>query len=110
MKYRIYDGNQSAVLKGVINKKSYFEIRIKKHYKFIKEVVNNFGKDERIDGIEKWVDARVKYFNNPSITNLKMMIDLRKMNLSTTLFEIILPFLPDNLFKVVISIIKSGKL
>lgn len=110
MKYRIYDGNQSAVLKGVINKKSYFEIRIKKHYEFIKEVVNNFGKDERIVGIEKWVDARVKYFNNPSITNLKMMIDLRKLNLSTTLFEIILPFLPDNLFKVVISIIKSGKL
>lgn len=29
MKYRIYGGNQSAVLKGVINKKSYFEIRIK---------------------------------------------------------------------------------
>lgn len=110
MKYRIYDGNQSAVLKGVTNKKSYFEIRIKKNYEFIQDVINNFGKDERIDEVEKWMKTRVKYFNNPSITNLKMMIGLRKINFSTTVFEIILPYLPDVLFKYVISIIKSGKL
>ena len=110
MKYRIYGGNQSAVLRGVTNKESYFEIRIKRHYEFIQEVINNFGKDERMNDVEKWMDTRIKYFNTPSIANLKMMIHLRKMNLSTTVFEIILPFLPDSLFKFIISIIKSGKL
>ncbi|WP_294000050.1 glycosyltransferase [uncultured Megasphaera sp.] len=110
MKYRIYGGNQSAVLKGITDKKSYFEIRIAKHYEFIQEVVNNFEKDKRVNKVEKWVKARVKYFNNPSMTNLKMMIDLRKINLSTTIFEIILPYLPNVLFEFIISTIKSGKL
>ena len=110
MKYRIYGGNQSAVLKGVTDKKSYFEIRVIKQYEFIQEIIHRFGKDQRINVAEKWMKARVQYFKNPSITNLKIMIDLCKINLSTTIFEIILPYLPDVLLKLVISIIKSGKL
>lgn len=110
MKYRIYGGNQSAVLKGVTDKKSYFEIRVIKHYEFIQEIIHRFGKDQRVNVAEKWMKARVQYFKNPSITNLKIMIDLCKINLSTTIFEIILPYLPDVLLKLVISIIKSGKL
>lgn len=110
MKYRIYGGNQSAVLKGVTSKQSYFENRIESQYEFIQTVFATFGEDKRIVKVKNWMDVRIAYSRNPSLTNLKKMINLFKINSSTALFEIVLPFLPDFLFKSIIAMVKSGKI
>lgn len=110
MKYRIYSGNQSAVLKGVDSKQSYFENKIEPQYRFIQNAIDIFGKDERIVIVKSWMDVRVAYFRNPSLTNLKKMITLFKLNSSIALFEIVLPFFPNFLFKFIIKMIKSGNL
>ena len=110
MKYRIYSGNQSAVLKGVFSKQSYFEVRIATQYQFIQKILDTFGEDGRIINVKKWMDARVSYFRQPSLVNLKKMVILFRVNSSTTFFEIFLPFFPNFLFNFFIAMIKSGKL
>lgn len=110
MKYRIYKGNQSAVLKGVIDKESYFKVRIESQYRFVKDVIRYFGEDQQIQGINKWIEARVRYFQNPSLKDLKIMLDFRKVNSSTVLFELLLPFLPESLFGHILAMIKSGRI
>ena len=108
MKYRIYDGNQSAVLKGVVDKKSYFKIRIEPQYKFIQDVIRRFGETTETKIIEQWMITRIRYFSDPSLKRFKEMLCLRKINLSTTYFELALPFFPNLLFKNIIKMIKRG--
>lgn len=108
MKYRIYTGNQSGVLKGVVDKKSYFEIRIEPQYRFIQDVIRRFGETKETKIMEQWMITRLRYFLNPSLKYFKEMLYSRKVNLSTTYFELALPFFPNSLFKHIISMIKKG--
>lgn len=109
-KYRIYSGNQSAVLKGINDKKSYYEIRIKPHKDFIDYTYKMFGPYDQITKALKWSHAREDYFLKPSLKSFKQVFGGRYYNNSTVWLEILLPFLPKFVFKGIINAIKNGKI
>lgn len=110
MKYRIYGGNQSSVLKGVTDKKSYYEIRIRQHKDFIDYIVKVFGINSQLIIAQQWSHAREAYYFHPTFKSFKTLLREWSNNPSTTVFEMVLPFIPGCFFKRIIDMVQTGKL
>lgn len=110
MKYRIYGGNQSAVLKGVIDKQSYYAIRIKKQNNFIEYINKTCNTNHCVTVALAWNLARENYFFHPNIDNLRKLLRGWKFNPSTVLLEALLPIIPEFVFKKIILAVQSGKI
>lgn len=110
MKYRIYGGNQSAVLKGIVDKSSYYEKRILAQMELVDYVWEAFGPNNTISLARNWCHARAGYFRHPGIKDLKNIMSLRQYNKSTVLFEALLPFMPSFVFHKVIESVQKGKM
>lgn len=110
MKYRIYGGNQSAVLKGVRDKRSYYEIRIKKQKDFIEYINKTCNTNHCVTVAMEWNLARENYFLHPNIDDFKKLLSGWNFNPSTVFLEALLPIIPEVIFKNIISAVKNGKL
>lgn len=110
MKYRIYGGNQSAVLKGIVDKSSYYEKRILAQMELVDYVWEAFGPNNTISLARNWCHARASYFRHPGIRNLKRIMSLRQYNRSTVLFEAVLPFMPSFVFHKVVESVQKGQM
>lgn len=110
MKYRIYGGNQSGVLKGITNKSSYYEKRILAQMELVDYVWKTFGPNNTIKLARDWNHARANYFKHPSITYLRGLMKLRKYSKSTVLFETVLPFIPAIVLKKIVKEVQKGNL
>ena len=110
MKYRIYGGNQSAVLKGIVDKSSYYEKRILAQMELVDYVWEAFGPNSTISLARNWCHARASYFRHPGIKDLKNIMSLRQYNKSTVLFEALLPFMPSFVFHKVVESVQKGKM
>ena len=110
MKYRIYGGNQSAVLKGIVDKSSYYEKRVLAQMELVDRVWEVFGPDDTINLARKWCHARAGYFEHPNIKDLMIMMSLRQYNKLTVLFETVLPFMPSIIFHKVVEAVQQGKM
>lgn len=109
MKYRIYGGNQSSVLAGVYDKRSYYEKRIVSQYELLKVAVDRIGENDEVQAVWEWCKARKEYFKKPTFRGAKLLLSQRKNNKSTVYFELILPFLPQCFFAVILNGVKSGR-
>lgn len=110
MKYRIYSGNQSAVLKGVADKKSYYMIRIKQHKNFIDYAYKIFPNNNNVVLARRWNHAREKYFFYHHFSDLIKIFSMREYNRSIVLLEILLPFIPEGVFRKIIALVRNGKI
>ena len=110
MKYRIYGGNQSAMLAGIHDKESYYEKRIATQYEFLKLILEKFNENQEVQDAWQWCKARKDYFQNPNLSSAGILWKRRKNNKWTSYFEIILPFMPKLLFDKVIGGVKSNSL
>ncbi len=110
MKYRIHDGNQSAVLAGIHDKESYYEKRIAAQYEFSKAVSERLGGNKEVQKAWEWYQARKEYFLHPNLRSARAIWKQRKNNKWYSDFEIVLPFIPGVLFNKLIAAVKSGRL
>lgn len=110
MKYRIYGGNQSAVLKGIIDKSSYYEKRILAQMELVDRVWEAFGPNDTIKLARNWCHARAGYFEHPNMKDLMIIMSLRQYNKSSVLFETVLPFMPSIIFHKVVEAVQQGKM
>ena len=112
IRYRQHDNNQSGILKGVYDKNSYFEKRIKgylsRYYSFKNRFAYNEEFEKRINEMIIWLKARERYYIKPSIKNLKIMLKYKKFHKMSIYLEIILPFIPNCSFKVFLKAAKNG--
>lgn len=109
MKYRIYDSNQSGILKGVYDKRSYFQNYIMKYHDFITDIQNR-GFGGLIGAYTDWSMHRVHYFQKPSIASARALVKMWGNVPSVVALELLLPFIPEGLFKKILHIIQSGKI
>lgn len=110
MKYRIYGGNQSAVLKGIVDKSSYYEKRIVSQMELVDHVWEAFGPNSTIRLARNWCHAREEYFKHPNIKDLMTILSLKQYNKSTVLFEAVLPIMPPIIFHKVVEAVQQGKM
>jgi len=114
VRYRQHNRNQTGILKDVFDKKSYYTKRINDFISRYNEIKNRlFIYDELTKYLEDllfWMDARSRYSKRISISDLKIMIKYRNFHKESILIEIILPFIPDYIFKYIINLTKRGLL
>lgn len=110
MKYRIYGGNQSAVLKGIVDKSSYYKKRVLAQMELVDHVWEAFGPNDIIKLERNWCHARSGYFEHPNIRDLMIMMSLRQYNKSMVLFEAVLPIMPSFIFHKVVEAVQQGKM
>lgn len=112
VKYRQHSFNQTGILSGIVDKQTYYEIRIEdifRRYTSLKiRLGSNYELEEHINQCLKWIMARKNYFFKPSIKNLNVMIKYRKFHKVSILIETFLPFLPNSVFKYIIKLTKRG--
>ena len=109
MKYRIYGSNQSGILRGVQDKKSYFQNYIMKYHDFISDMQKKYPDDILLDAYADWSMHRIYYFQKPSLAHGRALMKMWGNASSVISFELLLPFIPEGLFKKMLHIIQRGK-
>ena len=110
IKYRIHGSNQTGILGGIRTREDYYDKKIKLDINRSIILLNEFGDKKSISRFITYGKYRSNYYKKQNITNLYKLFKLRKMNRLTTYFEIILPFIPEWLFKFIITQIRKGKI
>lgn len=111
VKYRQHSFNQTGILKGVYDKKTYYNKRIEDflyRYESLQERLNYEELKEHINNCLMWIEARKNYFQRPNIKDLKIMIKYRNFHKISILIELLLPFLTNSIFKYIIKLTKKG--
>ncbi len=112
VKYRQHNNNQTGILKGIYNKKTYYNIKIVdllERYLVLKDRLTGYKEvNEYIDYCITSLQARKEYFMKPSINQLKIMIKYSRYYKISIILEIFSPIIPECLFKVIIGLTKKG--
>ena len=101
IRYRIHGGNQTGLLAGVHNKRSYCDVRIKSALNKMKWLQDNLQMPQEMhktveQGIE-WLSARQAYFTGKRSAATTIW-KYRKFGILPSLFEIVIGILPERVF------------
>ncbi|WP_018212321.1 glycosyltransferase [Desulfitobacterium hafniense] len=107
IRYRLHEHNQTNVLTGVYTKQDYYNKRILLFQKRICEIQNRIPLPE-INTAKEWARARCLWFQSKS--GARTLWSLRRVNTTTTLFEIAIPWMPNKFFSLIIKLIQQGVL
>lgn len=105
MLYRVYGGNQTGVMTGVLTKADYFEQRIR----VFEERICAFGASasfEALDQAALWCQARTDHFFGKA-GGARALWKTRKQNYVTSLFELFVLPLPKPLFRFAIRLVQK---
>lgn len=112
VRYRQHNNNQTGILKGIYNKKTYYNIKIVdllERYLVLKDRLTGYKEvNEYIDYCITSLQARKEYFMKPSINQLKIMIKYSRYYKISIILEIFSPIIPECLFKIIIGLTKKG--
>lgn len=112
IRYRIHHSNQTGILTGVNDKASYYEQRIKYLIDRFNHLKKRHGNSvmliQYVNERLEWALARSDYYKDPSLKNLKLIWEKRKFSKAAIYFEIVLPFIPESVFKKIISMTRRG--
>ena len=112
VRYRQHSNNQTGILKDIHNKKTYYEKRIDDFYKryiAYKARLTDFEElRDYIDNSLEWIKARKNYSSRVSVKDLKIMIKYMDFHKISILIEIVLPFIPNFIFKYIIKLVQKG--
>jgi glycosyltransferase involved in cell wall biosynthesis len=110
VKYRLHGSNQSAVMAGVHDKKSYFEHRILKGQRRFEQyktrLAHHPGLTDVIRGGALWFDARGKWFAEGS--GFYDLWRRREWGKQVTVFELLAARLPSPVFTALIRLVQRG--
>jgi hypothetical protein len=113
IQYRIHDTNQTLILKGVVDKNSYYKMRILMYERMMQIIERRFGNSIYRQDIQRhglWAQRRKNYFKDPTFLGGIHLWRMRSINRNTTYFELFLPCMPEFLFSVLVKMIQNGKL
>ncbi len=110
--YRRHGGNQTAMMKNVVDKKSYYSECLLPLVKRSTELQRLYSDDTKkvLDEFDAFVRARVGWSQRMNFKNLGTMLKYCKFSPLHVLFACAIKFMPNRLFNWVISLIKKGKL
>lgn len=112
VRYRQHTNNQTGILSGIYDKKSYYMKRIDDIYARFKAYEVRIGNNEEIkvclDEHILWLEARKRYSKSVSIKDLKIMMKYIFFQKISIFIESVLPFIPDFIFKYIINLTKKG--
>jgi glycosyltransferase involved in cell wall biosynthesis len=112
VRYRQHGANQTGILKGILDKETYYDIKIQKVLELYKSLQQRLSYNDELNSHINYclisITARKSYFLKPSISSLKTMIEYSKFYKLSILLEIFLPIMPEFMFKFIIKLTKKG--
>lgn len=105
IQHREHGKNQSSVMQGVVDRESYGKIRIDEEVEAVRWLNAHFPADEGLkrtlrDGL-RWMEARQGYFRGDR-KQAGTMWEYRRFAPMASLFELMMPYLPNRLFKLAV--------
>lgn len=105
IRHREHGGNQSSTMQGVVDRESYGRLRIHMVVEAVRWLTIHFPAEKALkitldDGL-RWMEARQKYFKGDR-KQAGIVWRYRRFSPMASLFEIMLPYLPDCLFQLAI--------
>lgn len=114
--YRQHNNNQTGILSGVFDKKTYFDKRIIYYLNRaealqirLKEIENNEVL-EILNEYKYWIEARKSYFIKANKNDFIIMKKYIKFGIHTVILESLLHVIPNFVFKIIIKLAKKGLL
>lgn len=114
--YRQHGNNQTAVLKGVYNKKDYEKLQIDVFNNRIKDLENKYKLITNIEFsneiviAKRWGLKRKIWWNKFDFNSMITIFKLRKHNIKTSIFELLFARVPNLIFEKIIYTIKNRNL
>lgn len=106
MLYRVYGGNQTGVMTGVVTKDDYYHRRIESFAKRV-EIFSRFAPDLPIlKDVNAWCDARVRNFRREK-GGFSDLFRLRSLNRSASLFELVALRMPTPIFRLAVKLVQK---
>lgn len=97
--YRIHGGNQTGVLTGISNRQEYIDTRIVSFEKRLKHIWERFPERSDTEAVLQWAKARTGYAAQWCPSSAARLWRLRSENRVTTLFELLMLWAPEPLFR-----------
>lgn len=113
IKYRIHTTNQSEFLKGIYSKSDYFNKWIMLFRDRIFDAYRVYVTSEQkaqIDVLYELSLIRCEYFRKFSVKNFLNLIKAKCSNRKTIILELMLPFIPNSIFKILLDQIRKGRI
>ena len=111
--HREHGGNQSSLLKGVEDKQSYYRIRVEEKYRAICWLCDNHdGLPELMEQLcraRKWMEARLRYSRGDRRFAGEIWRQ-RAFSPRPALLELAMPFMPEKIFDLCISLARNNKI
>jgi len=114
VRYRQHNSNQTGILQGIYDKKTYYNIKIQDILERFISYQNRLSYNDELNKLINYclisLTARKNYFLKPSFKQLKIMIKYSDFYKVSILLEIFLPIIPRFIFKYIIELTKKGVL
>lgn len=110
--YRRHGNNQTAMLKSVSDKKTYYSETLTPLLKRAEELqrLHSESTGAVTDEFGAFVRARAGYSERANLGDLRVMLKYRKYSVLYVMLELTMKLMPNWVFNKIISLIKSGKL
>lgn len=111
--YRQHENNQTGILQGITDKKSYYCERLTKFLPRLEEYkirLNPAETKEAVEELEILYKARIGYAKRMNFKDLRTMLRLKKYSKTSIILEIFMKIIPNWAFKKIIILAKKGVL
>lgn len=112
VRYRQHSFNQTGILHGICDKKTYYNVKIQEILERFISYQNRLSYDDELNGLINYclisLRARKNYFLKPSFKELRTMIKYSNFYKISILLEIFIPIIPEFIFKYIIDLTKKG--
>lgn len=105
--HRLHGKNSSETLHGVTSKADYYAQKLEKDARFLQEVTRRLPCGEIYAAELSWMAARKAYAKSVTLSSARHLFALRHVRRGVTLFELLLPFLPNPLFSAILRLTRT---
>lgn len=107
IQHRVHGTNNSQTLNGVHTKRDYYNVKLAREVNFFDFVTKKLSNNELYSKEGNWIAARKNYSEKFSIKNFAQMIRYISVRPTVTIFELLLPFIPDSVFAFIVKSIRK---
>lgn len=107
IQHRVHGTNNSQTLNGVHTKQDYYNVKLAREVSFFDYMVKALPHQELYTKEAHWIAARKEYSEKFNFKNLGQMIKYIPIRPTVTIFELLLPCIPDKVFSFLVESIRK---
>lgn len=107
LRHRVHGTNNSQTLHGVKSKYDYYQLKLNKEKSFFTYLKKRLPYWKEYQEEEMWIEARENYAQYPGFSTFLHLCHFIKVRPGVTLFELIMPLIPEWMFSRILNIIRE---